>query len=274
MRRFIRGVAIATVLLGGAGMIGVVVAGAQRRGVAASQPIAPPANVTDRDLLALGRSRLFFAHMSVGYNILSGVNAVYADHATPALPVVDVSVDDPLPAASSSPVVISTEIGRNGDPLGKLRNFDSMLRSGLAAQIDVAIIKFCYVDVVHGTDVDALFATYRSTLDALERDFPEVTFLHSTVPLTVGPRSLKDHVKVLLGRDHNAYRQRYNALIRQTYGPNRLFDLAAVESTAPDGSASAVLQDEYSSDGEHLNERGSQLAARSLIRLLAERVAV
>ncbi len=274
MRRLIRGVAIATVLASVAGLTGAVVAGAHRRSVAAAEPVAPAVELGEPDLAAVAGKRLFFAHMSVGYNILNGIDAVYAEAAAPSMPVVDLAVDGSLEGLPDAPMVISTEIGRNGDPLGKLRNYDRMLRSGVAAQIDVALIKFCYVDVGHGSDVDALFAAYRSTLDGLERDFPDVVFLHSTVPVTVGPRSAKDHLKVLLGRDHNAYRQRYNALMREHYGADRLFDLAAVEATSPTGRPSTALYDGYSSDEEHLNEVGGKLAARSLLALISDRVSV
>ncbi len=46
------------------------------------------------------------------------------------------------------------------------------MRSGIGQHVDVAMMKFCYVDITSGTDVNALFATYRETIAALERDFP------------------------------------------------------------------------------------------------------
>ena len=58
------------------------------------------------------------------------------------------------------------------------------MRSGLGQHVDVAMMKLCYVDINSGTDVDALFATYRTTMAALQREVPGVTFIHVTVPLT------------------------------------------------------------------------------------------
>ena len=43
-------------------------------------------------------------------------------------------------------------------------------------------MKFCSLDITSSTDVDAIFARYRDTMAALERDFPDVTFIHVTVP--------------------------------------------------------------------------------------------
>ena len=74
-------------------------------------------------------------------------------------------------------------IGENEKPLLKIEDFDAKMRSGIGEQVDVAMMKLCYVDITSDTDVDALFATYRETIAALERDFPKVTFVHVTVPL-------------------------------------------------------------------------------------------
>jgi lysophospholipase L1-like esterase len=144
-----------------------------------------------------------------------------------------------------------------------------LLRSGLADQVDVAVLKFCYVDFTTSTDVDQLFREYRKTLDALERDFPRVTFLHSTAPLMVHPSGWKGNLKAMLGRDDNVTRERYSALVREAYGAAHLFDIAAIEGTAPDGTRQAALYAAYTTDGGHLNEGGSAVVAAGLLRLVA-----
>ena len=58
-------------------------------------------------------------------------------------------------------------------------------------------------------------------------------------------------------------------MLRAAYGPERLFDLAAVEVTGPNGEVTAGLFPGYSSDGSHLNESGSARAAVALIDLLS-----
>ncbi len=202
-----------------AGLTGAVVAGAQRRSVAAANQWPPRSNSVTGPGRRRGKATLLRPHVG-GYNILNGIDAVYAEAAAPSMPVVDLAVDGSLESLPDAPMVISTEIGRNGDPLGKLRNYDRMLRSGVAAQIDVALIKFCYVDVGHGSDVDALFAAYGRPWTARAR-LPgcHVPALHRAGDGRSAER--KDHLKVLLGRDHNAYRQRYNALMQEHYGADR-----------------------------------------------------
>ena len=136
----------------------------------------------------------------------------------------------------------------------------------MARQVDVAVMKFCWVDISSNTDVDALFARYRDTMAALERDFPNVTFIHVTVPLTTGPSlfpELRTRLRTLLGRSDlrgqraNVTRERMNALIRGEYAGRHLFDLAAIESTKPDGTRVSgrydnqgyfALYDGYTSD--------------------------
>ena len=58
------------------------------------------------------------------------------------------------------------------------------MRGGMGRHVDVALMKFCYVNFTTSADVNALFARYRDTMGALERDFPNATFIHVTMPLT------------------------------------------------------------------------------------------
>ena len=225
--------------------------------------------VSAEQLAAAGKVRLFLGHMSVGENILAGTKTLYQalDVAPPS--IVQFTVGGPLPDMPERGGIVHALIGENGDPLGKLRNFDTALRSGLAEEIDVAVLKFCYVDINHATDVDSLFQQYRSTLDALKRDYPDIIFLHATEPMTVKQSGFKGTIKSLIGRDDNVVRERYNALMRDAYGPDLMFDIAALEGTAPGGGRAPALYDGYTSDGGHLNETGSAVVAAGLLRLLS-----
>lgn len=210
-------------------------------------------------------SRIFFGHMSVGQNVLDGVTELYAgrdDHA-PEIIEITLSVEHiELPAGG---FLTHAPIGQNGDPVGKLANFDAVLRAGLADELDAAVLKFCYVDVTRDTDVESLFAKYQATLDALERDYPDVRFLRATVPVTVGPSGIRDTLKAVLRGDDNSARRRYNDLVRAAVDPDLLFDVARVESTGPDGSVGDALYRGYSYDGEHLNSAGATRAAVELL---------
>lgn len=260
------------IVVGAAGValvatIGVVAFwGPQRVG-----PVADVAaeHISEAELSSAAERAVFFGHMSVGNNILSGLEQLYQDKGVNPPRVMSVEPGAPAPQVAGSGTLVHALIGRNGDPLGKLANFDAALRTGLADQVDAALVKFCYVDVTEDTDVDGLFQAYKSTLDALERDYPTVQFLHATVPLTVAPSGIKANLKALLQGVDNPQRERYNALLRAAYGSEQLLDIAAIEGTAPDGSRQPALYPGYSSDGEHLNRPGSALVAVEFVQLLA-----
>jgi hypothetical protein len=150
--------------------------------------------------------------------------------------------------------------------------------------VDVAFHKYCYADILEATDVPAVFDHYQRTMARLRADCPEVVFVHVTVPLVrvqSGPRAW---IKRLLGRAPGRYagdlaRERFNQLMRGTYaGREPLYDLAAVESTGPDGRREVIraggrsgyaLVPAYTADGSHLNETGRRRAAEALLTVLA-----
>lgn len=228
------------------------------------------------DLQRLSRERIYFAHQSVGANILQGVEELAGEAGVPIRMIRADRVSD-VPAASFG----HTFIPENGAPLEKLENFRAALGS---APVDLALLKFCYVDITGDTDVRALFARYRETLAELQRAHPRTIFVHVTAPLTTVQTGWKSLLKRLLGRapygvTENAKRDEYNRLLRAAYaGREPVFDLARVESTAPDGTPVEVqwdgvpvpaLAEAYTQDGGHLNAQGRRRAARELIAVLA-----
>lgn len=232
---------------------------------------AQGAALTDAEQLeALAQQRIFFGHRSVGRNILDGLDRVYAAHEVDPPPVIEIAAGE-SPQLPPDGLLVHALIGENRHPVGKLENFDATLRAGLGEQVDVAALKFCYVDIRWDSDVEALFARYQETLSRLQSDYPDVRFVHLTVPLTTGPYGIRDHLKVLAGRDDNSTRERYNELMRQAYGHGELFDLATSEATGPDGVLRArELFSGYSSDGGHLNTVGSERLAAELVGHLAD----
>ncbi len=243
--------------------------------------------VSAQELEVAADAKVFFGHQSVGMNVLDGVPAVYGDRSLQAPDIVELPSDGAGQQAAlrgrEGGYLAHAYVGVNGDPDGKIDAFDAMIRGGLGDEVDVAFMKFCYADVISGTDVESVFAHYRDTLAALERDYPRVTFLHVTTPLTTEP-GLKWKIKKLLGREaeigpaDNAAREEMNALMRQEYDADRLFDLAALESTDPDGSRLSgshdgqdyyALVSAYAADPGHLNEGGSEIAAARLLHLVA-----
>jgi hypothetical protein len=232
------------------------------------------------DLTKVSRTKVFFGHQSVGMNVLGGIPGVYAAGGIDA-PTVEQGAVQP---GKDSGFVDHAFIGENEKPLLKIQDFDAKMRSGVGQQVDVAMMKLCYVDITSDTDAGALFAAYRSTFAALERDFPRVTFVHVTVPLMTEQGQLSKLKSRLLGNSRyspaeNVVRERLNALIRREYASGHLFDLAAIESTAPDGSRVVGtykgqqyyrLDDGYASDPGHLNEEGARAAATGWLKAIAQ----
>lgn len=209
--------------------------------------------------------KVFFGHQSVGRNIIKGINAVL--RGDNSLRVVELTTERSEPPRGEGGYLAHANIGKNEEPYTKIRAFDTLLRDGLGAHVEVALLKLCYVDVTSGTDVQALFETYRDTLASLARDYPGVRFLHTTVPLTTSQIA------------NNVLREEYNDLVRREYR-GALFDIAALESTAPDGSRVGgrdgtgrpyfELYGAYTSDGGHLNSGAARMAAVALLALIGE----
>ena len=229
------------------------------------------------DLDTLQRLRVYFAHQSVGSNILDGL-ASLAREAGIALRV------DPPDQYTNAPGIWQGMAGRNGHPESKIQYFTDAMASLEARLPHVALMKFCYVDFSPSTNSETLFNSYQDAITSLQRRYPTVRFVPVTVPLTTRPSSLKDTVKRFLGRtvrkdEANARRAVFNDRLREAYKSRPLFDLARIESTRPDGSlesfksrdgtAAAALFPGYTTDGGHLNELGRQLAATEFARVVA-----
>lgn len=271
MRRAV--ILIATVLSIGALTSTYAVA----RGLSPSAPAYHPPTASRETLATVADARVLFAHHSVGGNVLSGLPAVYQAHDLTAPKFVDLSDAEP------GDNLIHLRIGQNGDPLGKITEFDSLIRSGLGDELDVAVLKLCYVDIRRDADINGVFTAYRDTYARLQQDYPSVRFVAATVPLQVkrGPLgTLKSWVGRgdTLGSEHNAAREELNALLRAEYADtNLLFDIASIESTTQggdrvtgrhDGATYFALNKAYAADAGHLNDIGSAVVAESLLAVI------
>lgn len=212
---------------------------------------------------ATASQRTFFAHQSVGHDILRGLNHLSRTNGWGNPVYVDLDKDEVVPDGPGGGLIARVKIGTDRDPLGKITEFDRRLREGLGGRVDIATLVFSSVDVETGTDVRAVFDTYHSVLAGLQRDFPEVAFIPATVPLTT------DDV------GGNTARTKFNKLVRKEYAEaGRLWDIAAIESTDPDGKRVGGKKHEalfpgYAVKTANLNETGSQAVAEGLLRVIA-----
>jgi hypothetical protein len=224
--------------------------------------------------------RIFFGHQSVGDNILAGIKELHphaADH------IVDIK-DSPrsrYPEAG----LLHARVGSNRNPKSKIDEFRKIIEAEFDGDLDVAFIKLCYVDFNSETDVNDLFAYYKSQMDFLKSRYPDITFVHVTAPLTVNNETLKTRIKKLTGIGEiweyqgNIKRNLYNRLLLDEYkGKEPVFDIAEVESTRSAGERESFsfngqnyfsLVKDLSSDGGHLNDDGSKRVASSLLSLMA-----
>jgi hypothetical protein len=279
--KFRRSVAAAVTVVGL--VLALAVVTADRWNNETSMPIQgnAPSAITTADLTTVAHTRVFFGHQSVGANILDAIPGIYTDHGVSAPPIKQERTE---PGANGG-FIAHQFIGANTKPLLKVEDFNRTMRDGMGRQVDVALMKFCSLDITPSTDVDALFARYRDTMAALERDFPHVTFIYATVPLTTQPSfisKLKTFVRRgdWFGQPANLARERLNALIRREYaGRRHFFDVAAIESTKPDGTRVSgrydnqgyfALYDGYAADICHLNAVGSKIAATAFLEAIAQ----
>ncbi|MGV1009219.1 MAG: hypothetical protein ACOYBY_11515 [Dermatophilaceae bacterium] len=230
-------------------------------GTATAAAQTPPLSADG--LRRVAKLRVFFAHRSVGAHIVDeGVPAVFRDFGVDP-PIINEGL--PQPGGSLG----NTWLEQPDDPRLKLDDFATWVRDkGAGNASDVALMKLGYVDVNENTDVSALYAKYRAVMAGLEHDFPNVTFLHTTISVT------------RWSAEANVAYERFNQLLRADYASTgRLFDLARVFSTRPDGTRTSKfttagdvyyeMNEGYTTDGGHPNAAGAEAAAAELLRVVA-----
>lgn len=237
-------------------------------------------NVSAAQWESIGKIKIYFGHQSVGRNIIEGMKDVNKENPQIKLNIVESDKPEDLKPG----VFEHSEVGKNEQPLTKIEAFSNLIKRGIGENADIAFFKFCYVDIIKSTDVDSLFKNYRQTMSELKKAYPNVTFIHVTAPLLVQPsRNIKYWIKKALGKEtgnsNNIARNRYNELLKTSYEGNEpVFDLARLESIAPDGTVSCFndngkrilsLCPVYTEDGGHLNEAGRKIIAQQLIVFLA-----
>lgn len=234
----------------------------------------------------LSTKKIVFGHQSVGFNIIDGITDLTKEHPQIQLRFVQTT----RPEDFTDPVFGHFRVGKNADPKSKIDAFSGLIESGIGEKVDIAFFKLCFVDIFPHSDIEKIFADYKSAMAELKKKFPRTTFVHVTVPLTsdeVGLKalwkSLKDRVKALIGKTNfydNRKRNEFNEMMRQEYsGKEPLFDLARIQSTYPDGKELTSIADgkthytlipDYTYDAGHLNELGRKIVAEKLLLLLVQ----
>jgi hypothetical protein len=240
-------------------------------------------DVSDEEWNRISGRTFFFGHQSVGNNILSGLKILKANNQKENFRIIESTKWNEIKDGAFAHALV----GKNMDPISKIKSFEAFINNGLGNKVDAAFFKFCYVDIKKDTDVETLYKNYENTIRNLSKKYPKTKFLHVTVPLTVVQAGPKTWIKKIIGKPaggyaDNAQRNRFNQIMRKAYsGKGILFDIAKIESTSPDdrlctykhnGNVFQALAPEYASDGRHLNKHGSVRVAKGLINLLTNSI--
>jgi hypothetical protein len=256
------------------------------------------------DLVALDRvpeacwsdlrgKRIYFAHGTLGGQIVHGVETVLSRKSSIAMQVLSYRGQErdahrrerrgtAEADAFDRPGIFHAPIGHDGEPEDKIDAFEAFLLSPEAGKVDVALLKFSCADIGRSTDVNRVMDRYVQAVDALKAARPGLVIVHCTAPLREPDHGAKAAIKkaVGVGPDAaNANRGRYNELLRKRFADGRIFDVARAESRRLDGTEETVLvknerwpalAPEYGQGARELTEAGRVVLGREFLLALSQ----
>lgn len=227
----------------------------------------------------LANKKIYFGHQSIGTNIIDGIVSLSKVNTDDRLSFNKINQDTNFEKSE----FFHSFIGKNETPESKISDFKDNINSRFKGNLDIAFMKFCYIDIDPYTDIEKLFENYQHAMNRLKKQYPNILFFHFTVPLKSLQQGPKAWLKRLLGKpvvgyEDNSNREKYNNMMRKVYSnEGSLFDLAEIESTYPSGERAYSdmegkhiphLVSEYTDDGSHLNANGQLVVATRLIEFL------
>lgn len=207
----------------------------------------------------IGQLKWYFTHASVGANMMDGLAALHA--ANPGFYRLSVIPAGAQPPASCVAGAVYEYDRGNPSWWQKFVDFQTGVSNGWRYPlVNIAMTKLCFIDF--NADLHWSLAY----LPPLESAYPETLFVHMTIPLTPDQN------------DENYQRNLFNDGLRAWCLTNNrvLFDIADIESHDTNGAPVGYtysgqycqrLYDGYASDQGHLNETGSELAAKGFYAL-------
>jgi hypothetical protein len=229
-------------------------------------------NITSQDMDKIRNLSILFGHQSVGRNIMNGLidlrnqNSTYNLTITPS----DLNADVTSANYDSGNIFGHQNSGSNGDPDSKNNEFFNFLNNN-TQKIDVAFLKYCYVDVMNSPaslNAQNVFDNYKTLADSFKTENSNVTLVHFTAALMVNTTSSLDNYQ------RNLYRQ---LIINEYSGSDYIFDLSDLESYRNgsystfvyNGTTYLSLDSYYTSDGGHPDSNDAdQMIAKALLVLL------
>jgi len=222
---------------------------------------------------------VYFGHQSIGNAVVAGVEELAREY---VLPLRVVQTWDP--AAITGPAFVHFLAGQNRDYASKNAAVLRLVESRARAQRPVVLLKYCFVDLYSPADAPTMFEAYCDTVEAIQFEHPDVTVVHSTIPLTTVEGTFKSGAMQFAGRptrrEAAIARHRYNELVRAEFTDTEpIFDLARVEATQLDGTLAGfaaggcmieTLAPDNTDDGSHFNARCQRAAAETLLDVLSD----
>ena len=228
----------------------------------------------------IAQFRFFFAHASVGANMVSGLAELH--HINPDYyRLKPASAGATPPATTDSGTVYHFSRGNPGWK-AKVDTFTTYASNGWHhPKVDVVLNKFCYID--QDADVDY----YIRSMASLEAAHPDTVFVYMTIPLKATGR-LENYMQKFFNlnttdRSENYLRNVFNDNLRDWVRANNkiLFDVADIEAHDTHGSARTFKYDDrlcqalcesYTEDGGHLDGKsgvGRQQVAKGFYAVAA-----
>jgi hypothetical protein len=233
-------------------------------------------------LVYLGAARsldVLFGHQSVGLDIMTGLGTLAGQNATRygitmagnGLPYPPYA-DPPASWFSANDGIGGREIGTNGDPGSKTRAFDGLVRGAYGPMIDVALMKFCFTETYAENRGQPIWDLYRTAMQQLILDFPNVKFVWTTMPLAfIGNQPDPN--------DYGLPAYEFNDLVRAHVAANGgyLLDIADIEShdaggsqvLGPQGRPNLAAAWALAADDPHLGAAGQARMAQAWWHLMA-----
>jgi len=207
----------------------------------------------------IGELKWYFAHASVGANMMDGVADLHQldPH---SFQFKAISAHAAPPAATQPGAIYEHQRGNPGWRT-KFDMFHACVSNGWHfPRVDIAMTKLCYIDE------HASFHYYVNSMANLQAAYPKTIFVYTTMPLMTAENG------------DNVLRNIYNARVREWCRDHGgvLFDIADIEAHDPSGTPCTFkyrsktwqkLCDNYSRDGGHLNTEGRHLVARGFYAL-------
>jgi hypothetical protein len=200
-----------------------------------------------------GELKWFFAHASVGDNMMSGIESLHAANPT-YYQFTRSSVTDTPPATMQSGVIYDCLRGNPGWQ-AKVDWFSNYVNNGWCyPKVDVVMNKFCFVDPNAGLNY------YLNSMTTLEAAHLHTFFVYATMPLTTNEDA------------DNYARNIFNDSLRDWVRANHriLYDIADIEAHDTNGAEQTFIYSNsvcqklfagYTDDGGHLTTSIAQQTA-------------